>query len=94
MDDGHSVPIARTELVLAIECSLRESRHLWPKQRLPGDHDRHKPMTRAVVDHLDLCRLRVFRKPIPPGLAITATAAHRAYARVMRTCGLVKATDA
>ena len=81
MEDKHTIPVARAELALTIESALHESRHLWPKQRLPGDHDRHKPMTLAVVNHLDLCRMRVFRRPMPPGLAIMATAAHYALAK-------------
>ena len=82
MEDRHTLPVARTELVLTIESALRESRHLWPKTWLPGDHDRHRPMALAIVDHLDLCRMRAFRRPPPPGLAIMATAAHNALARI------------
>ena len=81
MEDRHTLPVARTELVLTIESALSESRHLWPKTRRPGDHDRHKPMALAIVDHLDLCRMRAFRRPMPPGLAIMATAADYALAR-------------
>ncbi len=81
MEDRHIHPVDRAALEVTIENALRESRHLWPKTRLPGDHDRHKPIALAVVDHLDLCRMRVFRRPSSPAHTVIATPLHQARAR-------------
>ena len=49
--------------MFAVEMAMRKAERLWPKKRRPGDHDRLRPMALAIVDHIELCGMRVFRRP-------------------------------
>ena len=65
MDEEHDRPVARDDLLFTVEMALRKAERFWPKKRVPGDHDRLRPVASAVVDHFELCGLRIF--PRPPG---------------------------
>ena len=67
MDENHNRPITRDDLLFTVEMALRKAERFWPKKRLPGDHDRLKPVARKVIEHLDLCGMRVFGKARGPG---------------------------
>ena len=62
MSENHDRPVSRDELVSTVKFALGKAQRLWPKRRLPGDHDRFEPLARAIVDHLELCRLRCLGK--------------------------------
>ena len=62
MDEKHDRPVSRDDLLFTVEMALRKASRLWPKKRVPGDHDRLRPVAREVVDHFELCGLRIFRK--------------------------------
>ena len=47
--------------------ALKKGEKLWPKRYRPGDHDRFKPLASCILEHLELCGLRFFRKPPAPG---------------------------
>ena len=66
MNEERNLPVPRENLEFDVEMALRKGRRLWPRKSLPGDHDRFKPMAKAIVDHLELCRLRFFRRPPNP----------------------------
>ena len=66
MSEEHNLPVPRKDLEFNVEMALRKKRHLWPRKSVPGDHDRFKPMAEAIVAHLELCRLRFFRRPPRP----------------------------
>ena len=55
-------PMSREELVFDVHMALQKNQGLWPKRRLPGDHDRLKPLARAIVSHLELCGTRFVGK--------------------------------
>ena len=63
MAENYNRPISRDDLLFTVEMALRRAERFWPKKRLPGDHDRLKPVAREVVEHMDLCGMRVFGKP-------------------------------
>ena len=67
MDENYNRPISRGDLLFTVEMALSKAERLWPKKRRPGDHDRLKPVARKVVEHLDLCGMRVFGKPVGRG---------------------------
>ena len=67
MDENYTRPITREDLLFTVEMALRKAERLWPKKRLPGDHDRLKPVAAAVVAHMELCGMRCFGKPRGPG---------------------------
>ena len=67
MDENYNRPISRGDLLFTIEMALRKAERLWPKKRRPGDHDRLAPVARMVVEHMELCGMRVFGKPIGRG---------------------------
>ena len=67
MDENYNCPITRDDLLFTIEMALRKAERLWPKTRRPGDHDRLKPVARKVVEHMELCGMRVLGKPRSPG---------------------------
>ena len=46
--------------------ALWKAERFWPKKRRPGDHDRLKPVAWRVVEHLELCGIRCFGKPLAP----------------------------
>ena len=49
MDDEYELPVARSDLLFTVEMALRKASRFWPKKHVPGDHDRLKPVARAVV---------------------------------------------
>ena len=61
MDDDLR-PVPRHELLFDIERALSKARSLWPRKRVPGDHDALAPVAKAVVEHLARCRIRCFRE--------------------------------
>ena len=66
MDDKYDRPVSRGDLLFAVEMALRKAERFWPKKRIPGDHDRLKPVARRVIEHLELCGIRCFAKfPAP-----------------------------
>ncbi len=71
MTERKDRPVSRDETLFTIEMGLFKARRLWPKRRAPGDHDRLKPMARAICDHIELCGMRLVGKT--PGLGSSAT---------------------
>ena len=63
MDENHDRPVSRHDLLFTVEMALRKASKLWPRKRVPGDHDRLRPVAAAVVAHLDLCGMRIYRRP-------------------------------
>ena len=61
-----SRPAPRDAVLFDIEMALKKEEKLWPRRYRPGDHDRLKPMATAILEHLELCGLRFFRKPPRP----------------------------
>ena len=53
-------PVPRDDLLFTVEMALRKASRLWPRKHVPGDHDRLKPMAKAIVEHLELCGIRCF----------------------------------
>ena len=66
VDEDYDRPVTRDDLLFTVEMGLSKAERLWPKKRVPGDHDRLKPMARALVEHLELCRMWCFAKPPRP----------------------------
>ncbi|MYF88877.1 MAG: hypothetical protein F4186_05680, partial [Boseongicola sp. SB0676_bin_33] len=64
MSEGHASQVLREELVFTVEMALAKASGLWPGKRQPGDHDRLKAIAAAVVEHLEMCRMR--RSRLPP----------------------------
>ena len=62
MTERKDRPVSRDETLFTIEMALFKARRLWPKRREPGDHDRLKPMARAIRDHFELCGMRLVGK--------------------------------
>ena len=62
MSEKYDRPVSREDLLFTVEMALRKASKLWPKRHLPGDHDRLKPVAKAVVDHIELCGMRCFGK--------------------------------
>ena len=58
MSEREDRQVSRAEMLSTIEMALFKARRLWPRSRVPGDHDRLKPMARAVSDHIELCGMR------------------------------------
>ena len=67
MDDDHNRPISRRDLLFTIEMALRGAERFWPRKRLPGDHDRLRPVAEKVVEHMELCGMKCFGRPRGPG---------------------------
>lgn len=65
--DDELRPVPRHELLFDIERALSKARSLWPRKRVPGDHDALGSVARAVVEHLALRRIRCFRESPRPG---------------------------
>ena len=63
MDAEHDRPVPRDDLLFTVEMALRKAERFWPKKRLPGDHDRLRPVAERVVAHMELCGLRIFPRP-------------------------------
>ena len=66
MQHEDKLPEPRENVLFNIEMALKKAERLWPRRYRPGDHDRFKPMAGAILEHLELCRLRFFRKPPRP----------------------------
>ncbi len=66
MHKEDSLPALPDEVLFDIEMALGKEEKLWPKRYRPGDHDRLKPMARAILEHLEHCGLQFFRKPPAP----------------------------
>ena len=62
MDKDYDRPVSRKDLLFTVERALCKASKLWPKKRVPGDHDRLGPVAEPVVAHFDLCGIRFFRK--------------------------------
>ena len=62
MDDNYNYnrPISRGDLLFTVEMALRKAERFWPKKRLPGDHDRLRPVAERVVEHMEICGMRCF----------------------------------
>ena len=67
MDDNHNRPISRRDLLFTIEMALRKAERFWPKKRLPGDHDRLRPVAEKVIEHMELCGMKCYGRPGGPG---------------------------
>ena len=68
MTDDPDISVSRDDLTFTVHMALRKAERLWPKRRLPGDHDRLKSVAEAVVDHIELCGMRCVRPaPTPRG---------------------------
>lgn len=63
MTERHASQVSREDLIFTVELALVKARRLWPRKRVPGDHDRLKPIAAAVVDHLELSRIRCIQLP-------------------------------
>ena len=62
MSENYDRPVSREDLLFTVEMALRKASRLWPKRHRPGDHDRLKPVAKAVVDYIELCGMRCFGK--------------------------------
>ena len=60
--DNELRPVPGHELLFDIERALSRARTLWPRKRVHGDHDALRPVAKAIVEHLALCRIRCFRE--------------------------------
>ena len=67
MDDNYDRPVSRGDLLLTVEMALRKAERFWPKKRLPGDHDRLRPVAQRIVEHMELCGMKCFQRPRGPG---------------------------
>ena len=59
-------PEPRDRVLFDIEMALQKEEKLLPKRYRPGDHNRFRPLARGILEHLELCGLRFFRKPPAP----------------------------
>ena len=66
MERKHTIPVSRDDLVFSVDMALRKAERFWPKKRGPGDHDRLRPFAAKIVDHLELCGIKCFRRPPAP----------------------------
>ena len=66
MNNEDNRPAPGDEVLFDIEMALRKGEKLWPKRYRPGDHNRFRPLARGILDHLELCGLRFFRRPPGP----------------------------
>ena len=49
MNENYDRPVSRDDLLFTVKMALRKAGRLWPKKRVPGDHDRLKLVAEAVV---------------------------------------------
>ena len=61
--EDRSRPVPRDELEWDVEQALRKARKLLPRKREPGVFNPYRAAARAVVEHLELCRIVCWRKP-------------------------------
>ncbi len=62
MNEKYARAVSWEDLLSTVEMALREGSKLWSKRRLPGGHDRLKPVGGAVVDHIKLWGMRFLGK--------------------------------
>ena len=67
MDENYDRPVSRADLLFSVEMALRKAERFWPKKRAPGDHDRLMLVALRVIEHLELCGMRVFQRSPRPG---------------------------
>ena len=67
MEEKYVCPVAREDLLFTVKFALHKAERFWRKKRGPGDHDRMEPVAEVVIEHLDLCGIRCFRRPRGPG---------------------------
>ena len=73
--EDESRPVPRDELEWDVEQALWKARKLLPRKREPGVFNPYRAAARAVVEHLERCRIVCLRKPplpmhgVPRGLA-------------------------
>ena len=84
MDENYNIPVERDDLLFTVEMALFKAERLWPKKYVPGDHDRLKPMATAVVEHLELCAMRCFRRPPAPRHSTRPPSARHGGAAAMK----------
>ena len=66
MNEIYNRPVSHGDLLFTVEMALRKAERSWPKKRVPGDHDRLRPVAREVLAHLERCGMRVFQRPPAP----------------------------
>ena len=66
MNEKYDRPVSHGDLLLTVEMALRKAGRSWPKKRVPGDHDRLRPVAEAVLADLERCGMRVFQRPPRP----------------------------
>ena len=59
-------PVPRDALEWNVELALWQARKLLPRKVAPGVFNPYKSAARAVVEHLERCGIRCFRKPPEP----------------------------
>ena len=59
-------PVPRDALEWDVEFGLWKARQLLPRKVGPGVFNPYKPAARAVVEHMERCGIRCFRKPPEP----------------------------
>ena len=59
-------PVPRDALEWNVEFGLWQARKLLPRKVAPGVFNPYKSAARAVVEHLERCGIRCFRKPPEP----------------------------
>ena len=62
MDKNYDRPVSRDYLLFTGEIALRKASRLWQKKRVPGDHNRLRPVAKAIVKHLELCGMHCFSR--------------------------------
>ena len=62
MQQAHRL-VPSDELVFDVEQALRKVRRVLPRKVEPGSFDPFRPAARAIVEHLELCGIRCWRKP-------------------------------
>ena len=67
MEEKYDRSVSRDDLLFTVEMALRKASRHWPKKRVPGDHDRLKPVAAAVVAHLELCGMRCYSRALRRG---------------------------
>ena len=66
MDDDLR-PVPRRDFLFDVEQVLRNAAKLWPRRRVHGEYNPLRPAANAVVEYLELCGIRCFRKILPIG---------------------------
>ena len=62
MDDDLR-PVSKQELLFDVEQALRKASKFWPRRRVPGDDNELRVVAAKVIEHLERCGIRYFRKP-------------------------------